>query len=193
MYIPLCGGFVRLCVFAPAAFWILAVSEGILPFLCMASAALAHESGHLAAIKLAGCKVTRVTVYPFGGLIECTAAGDARGEAFVAAGGIAANAVCAFAGGVIFCFFRNAYVLLFVFSSLFFALTNLLPLNTSDGGRLLYLFCETRRGAEYAQKVCSRADKAAKAAALSLAALILWLSDFNNGLCVVLLIAAMPK
>ncbi len=193
MYIPLFGGFVRLCVFAPAAFWILAVSEGILPFLCMASAALAHEAGHLSAIKLTGCRVTRVTVYPFGGLIECTAAKDARGEAFVAAGGIAANAVCAFASGIVFCVFRNAYLLLFVFSSLFFALTNLLPLRTSDGGRLLYLFCETRRDAEYAQKICSRANAAAKILALSLAALMLWLSGFNNGLCVVLLIAAMPK
>ena len=144
MFIPLLNGFLRVSVFAPAAFWLLAASEGLLPFLCIAAAAALHELGHLAAIKFAGCRVTRVTVFPFGGLIECTAPRSLRYDIAVSMGGIAANAVSAFAAACAFCFWKNAYLLMFLFASLFFALTNLMPVCASDGGNVLYALAEAR-------------------------------------------------
>ena len=193
MYMPFLGGFLRVSVFAPAAFWLLAASEGFLPFLCIAAAALAHEAGHAAAIKLAGSRVTRVTVYPFGGLIECTAAPDTKSAVLIQAGGIAANAACAFVFACVFALTNSACVLMFVFASLFFALTNLVPLRTSDGGRMLYIAAESRSGAERAETICRIAAVLGRAALAAAALYILYLSDYNNGLCVILLIAAMPK
>ena len=183
----------RLSVFAPAAFWILAVSEGALPFLCIAAAAVLHELGHAAAVRCAGSRVTRMTVYPFGGLLECTSPPDAKGELLIQAGGIAVNAACAFAGACAFVLFKNACLLMFVFASLFFAVTNLIPVRSSDGGKMLYIWAEQRRGGEYAEKLCRRAAFAGRAALAAAAGYVLWLSGFNNGLCVILLIAAAPK
>ena len=191
-YIPLLNGKMRISIFAPAAFWLMAVSEGLLPFFVIASAAVLHELGHLCAIKLCGCRVTRVTVCPFGGLIEHTSAPDTRSAFLTAAGGIAANSLCAITGAAAFAFTKSAYALLFTFASLFFALTNLIPLRTSDGGEMLYVLA-LRRGEEHAEKLLSRSAAAGRIILALLAALILWLSDFNNGLCVALLIAATPS
>jgi len=191
-YIPLLNGNLRISIFAPAAFWLMAASEGPAPFAVIASAAVLHELGHLCAIKLCGCRVTRVTVYPFGGLIEHTAAPDTTSAFFVAAGGIAANSLCAVTGAAAFAFTNSAYALLFTFASLFFAITNLIPLRTSDGGGMLYALA-ARKSEEHAEKLLSRAAAAGRIILALLAALILWLSDFNNGLCVALLIAAMPS
>lgn len=192
-YIPLFNGFLRVSIFAPAAAWLLAASEGILPFLCIFAAAAIHELGHLAAIRAAKCRVTRVTVFPFGGLIECTSASDDRNAFFIAAGGIAANAACAFVFACVFCFWKNAYLLLFLFASLFFALTNLVPLRSSDGGKMAYIAAERRYGAAKAEKICAFLAFCGAAFLLALAFYILWISGFNNGLCVLLLIAALPK
>ncbi len=191
-YFPLFRGVVRVSVFAPAAFLLVCMSEGTASFACIFAAAALHEAGHWFFIRLAGERVTLFRVEPFGGVMSYTTSRCTYGdEMLIASGGIVSNALGAFVSSGVFALWKNVYLLLFIFSCFFFAAVNALPLKGSDGYRFVYLSLCRKVDEEKAKKT---ADVLSVFAffALALAALyILYLSDFNNGLCVIFLLAAM--
>lgn len=194
LYFPAFGGRVRVNIFAPACFWIIAVSEGVPAFFCVLAGALVHEAGHLILIYSHGQKVTRIDIEPFGGTIGYTSEGlGYNEEASICAAGIFFNLLFAFLGCLPLGVLRSEYLLLFIFSCLFFAFINIIPLKTNDGGHLIYLRTAKNKGEEAAEKALKTASVIGGVILAALGIFILYLSDFNNGMCVLFILAAIPK
>ncbi|MDD4124410.1 MAG: M50 family metallopeptidase [Victivallales bacterium] len=194
LYFPLFSGKVRVNIFAPACFWLMLVSEGAAAFCCILAGVAVHETGHAFFIFVYGQKITRFEIEPFGGLMTYTSEGlSYEGETAICAGGILFNLIAAFLASLFLTWCKNEYLFLFILSCIFFAVINLVPLKSNDGGRLIYLSALKRRGEEYAEKAQKRASIFGAALLLCLGAYILYLSGFNNGLCIFFLLAAIPK
>lgn len=194
LYFPLYSGKVLVHIFVPACLWLIFVSEGAASFCIIYAAAALHECGHAFFIYACRQKICRVLLLPFGALIQYTTEKlGYRGEMAIVSGGILSNLLFAFLGSLFLLRFQNEYLFLFVLSSLFFALVNLVPLRQNDGGRLLYLSVSSRRGVEHAEKALKAASLFGAALLLALGAFLLYLSGYNNGLCIFLLLAAIPK
>lgn len=110
-------------------------------------AAAAHEAGHLIAMRILGCKIHSICLYPFGVDIKANVLHLCYAkELWVYISGPLVNFVC-FA-----VFYMLALVLpsstittpfvFFAFSSFLLFFVNLLPIKTLDGGKSLYcLLC----------------------------------------------------
>ena len=114
----------------------LAASKDILAVVIPLSAAFIHECGHLAAAKAMKIRITSMRLGIFGAaintdLLQCSY----RKEALFALCGPLANLI---SSGLFLAIFgiRGQYSLLFLISSLFFAVLNLLPAGSFDGGRI---------------------------------------------------------
>ena len=108
-------------------------------FFCACLAAGLHELGHLAAIWMAGGRVVRFAIHPFGAEIVTGGKMLSYGrELFVSAAGVVTNALCALP-----LFLSGLPYWLEVFSacSLGLALFNLLPLKRLDGGEMAESLC----------------------------------------------------
>lgn len=133
---------VKLCFsfFAVVSLTGLLGSESGKILLMLACCAL-HESGHIAAMLLCGCKPTELTVY--GGGIRLTAPHRLNSfakDVFILASGCAVNFLLAFAGCIIagrLTFFAQTNLLLGGF--------NLLPAAFLDGGKLIDLLLSPNR------------------------------------------------
>lgn len=181
-------------IFVPACLWLMLVSEGVTAFACIISGAVVHELGHAFFIFSQKQKITNIEILPFGGVISHTAEGlSYEGEMAICAGGIFFNLVFAFVSSFFLTWYKSEYLLLFIFSCLFFAVINLIPLKTNDGGRLAFLSALKKRGEEYAEKAVKYYSLFGMIFLLALAGYILYLSGFNNGLCIFFLLAALPK
>ncbi len=194
LYFPLWSGRVKVNIFAPACFWLMLVSEGAAAFCCILAGAAVHEAGHAFFIYACGQRITGFEIEPFGGLLTYTSDGlDYGEETAIAAGGIFFNLISAFVASMLLTWFKNEYLLLFILSCVFFALVNMAPLKSNDGGRLVYLSAARRKGEEHAEKALRRASVFGAALLFALGAYVLYLSGFNNGLCIFFLLAAIPK
>lgn len=170
------------------------ISEGTTAFLCILAGAAVHEAGH--ALFVIACRqhITRFDIEPFGGMMAYTSEGlSYDGEMAICAGGIFFNLAAAFAASLFLSCFMSEYLLLFIFSCVFFALINIIPLKSNDGGRLVYLSAAKRKGDEYAAKALKWVSFSGAAVLFALGAYVLYLSGFNNGLCIFFLLAAIPK
>ena len=191
LYFPLFHGIVSVSIFAPAAFWLICVSEGTAAFACIMAASAVHEAGHLFFVRVSGESVTTFRIEPFGGMMTYTTSSCSYGdEMLIAAGGVIFNLLAAFAASVVFAFFRNEYLLLFIFSCFFFAAVNIVPLSKNDGNRFVYLALCRRTDEESAKKAASVLAVCGSILLLCLSVFILYVSDFNNGLCIIFLLAA---
>lgn len=191
-YFPLFRGVVRVSVFAPAAFLLICMSEGAASFACIFASAALHEAGHWSFIRLVGERVTLFRVEPFGGIMSYTTSRCTYGdEMLIASGGVVFNLLGAFVSSAIFALWKNVYLLLFIFSCFFFALVNALPLRGSDGYRFVYLAICRKGDEEKAKRITDLFSVVSLFALASAALYILYISDFNNGLCVIFLLAAM--
>lgn len=101
--------------------------------LCM-TAALLHELGHLAAIRLCGGTVERVTLDLDGGWI-CHRGLTARGEAVTALAGPVMNLAAALVCAVLPAALAGERLVLFTGANMALGLYNLLPVRPLDGGR----------------------------------------------------------
>jgi len=170
------------------------VSEGAAAFCCILAGAAVHEAGHAFFIYACGQKITGFELEPFGGLITYTSERlSYEGETAICAGGILFNLVSAFIASVFLTWFISEYLFLFIMSCVFFAVINMVPLKSNDGGRLIYLSVAKRHGEERADKMLRRASVIGAAILICIGAYVLYLSGFNNGLCIFFLLAAIPK
>lgn len=104
-----------------------------------ATAALAHELGHLAAIAASGAVVRSIRLTVFGPVIEYGGVLSRRQEAVIVAAGPAAGflfaAVCLLSASPYFIYAGQIALLATLF--------NLLPIGSMDGGRLTCFLLET--------------------------------------------------
>lgn len=101
--------------------------------VCFAAAGL-HELGHLAAIRLCGGTVRRITLDLDGGCIRHGALSP-RGEAVTALAGPAVNFAAALVCAVLPAALASERLVLFAGANMALGLYNLLPVRPLDGGR----------------------------------------------------------
>jgi Zn-dependent protease len=132
--IPIRMSLPSLCFFL-FLLWLEPSSYSALPLL----AALWHECGHLIALLLTHRRLTCVRIYPFGVDIRTQGVGSYGDDLFVSAAGAMANLLaCAFCAPHL----EYLGVQVFFISNLTLALCNLCPVDTLDGGAILYaLLC----------------------------------------------------
>ena len=129
-----------------------------LSFLCVrfssakvasALAVILHEAGHIVALRAAGGRVVRITVFPFGADMETEGGQNTvRGEFFSVLGGILANLLTAVLSFCCLRFFPGygGFFRELALCSLLYAVLNALPVKTLDGGRLLHLLLLQKNG-----------------------------------------------
>lgn len=171
----------RVNLLALPAFALMLWLEGGLPAALLFLAALLHELGHFAALRVYGIPVRRVDLEPMGARIVYDDALCPLGaSAWIAVSGALVNLfVCmavslflALAGGGTY----QLPLLFFAVANGFLALLNLLPLETLDGGRLLLSVLLLRLPPERsgdAERICHTVSRGA---AFLLFALLLALS-----------------
>ena len=160
----------------------------------MLAAALLHECGHLAAIRLAGAPVLRVDVDV---LSVCIVYADARvpprTEVGIALAGPLFNLRGARAGSLLLLYVRSAGVLLFVAANLFLALVNLIPVRGTDGGNALFYTLLPFFPPDVCTRTCTVVSGAARAVFALLFALSLYATGGNLSLAVLFLLLCMPR
>lgn len=171
----------RVNLLALPAFALMLWLEGGLPAALLLSAALLHELGHFAALRLYGIPVRRVDLEPMGArIVYDDALCPLRASAWIAVSGALVNLSACTAVSLFLVFgFFGAYQLPLLFFALangFLALLNLLPWETLDGGRLLLTLLLLRLPPERsgdAERICHTVSRVA---AFLLFALLLALS-----------------
>lgn len=106
-------------------------------FLIIAAAVI-HELGHLIAMLICNVKMECITVYPFGLDIHTSSqAKSYKHEIFIKSAGILINIIA-----LLFCipFIDNLYVSFFALSNIIFAILNIMPISSLDGGGMLENF-----------------------------------------------------
>ncbi len=98
-------------------------------------AALWHETGHAIALRLTGIRIRKIEIYPFGVEIQTLGVGSYRDDLLVSGAGCFANLLaCAFCAPHL----AHNGALIFFCANLTLALVNLCPVDTLDGGAILY-------------------------------------------------------
>ena len=115
-------------------------------------AAFFHELGHVAAIYLAGGRVTAIRIEPFGGEIATGGTVPSyRGELFVSLAGPIVNFLCAL---LLFLPGMPVELSLFGLCSLGLGMFNLLPMSALDGGDVLRTLLLLRLDPELSDRIC---------------------------------------
>ncbi|MEG1742618.1 MAG: hypothetical protein RR246_00430, partial [Clostridia bacterium] len=157
-------------------------------------AALIHEIGHAVCIKFLGGKIKSIIAEPFGAIIEYGSERLSYGdEVKISLFGIFFNLIGGFLGSLVFCFFVDTYVLLFVFACLFFAVINAIPIHGSDGSNALYYCLIKNKTPDEAEHVVKYVSVASRIFFASIGILLLFLTNFNNSLFALLLFAVIPR
>lgn len=105
---------------------------------------LLHEVGHFASAKIVGAKLSNVTMYPYGAVMENEGDFPPNTEWKVAIAGPITNLAFAVLGGVALIFAKNPFWASFVNANLTVALFNLIPVYPLDGGRVLLALSKKR-------------------------------------------------
>ena len=132
---------IRIGFFAIALTFALIITHSLESLACFL-AAFIHELGHIAAARISNVKFREMRLSPFGAsLIPSSSMGSFSSEIFICAAGPAVNLLCVFFALLIpmSCDFLD----LFVLSSLFLGILNLLPISSFDGGRILFAIIES--------------------------------------------------
>lgn len=133
--------------------------ESYVSAVLLIAAAVVHELGHFIAMKCSGCGFKRIDIEPFGAtIVYDSAKAGYRAEFLTAIGGPLAGITTAASGWFCFLYFPSPLLLMFILASLVFAVVNLLPLSTLDGGvalRSLLLQKVEPERAEYMLKTIS--------------------------------------
>ncbi|MEA5040039.1 MAG: hypothetical protein VB086_09400 [Clostridiaceae bacterium] len=159
-------------------------------FLLIWGAAMLHEAGHLAALRLMRCPVRKVTVTMTGLRIDYHPHGISyRQDAVAALAGPAANVVTAVLCAMLAHFFPLPPLFQFIGISLLLASLNLLPALPLDGGRALLSLLSLRLTPGHAMTVVRSVGLAA---GCCLTAVGLWLlvkgGNFSLLICGILLL-----
>lgn len=169
MYVVFPRLHLRMNLLALPAFALMFWLEGGLPAALLLLAALFHEFGHFAALRVYGIPVRRVDLEPMGAqIVYDDALCPLRASAWIAVSGALVNlVVCATVSLLLALGFFGTYrlpLLFFALANGFLALLNLLPWETLDGGKLLLSVLLLRLPPERsgdAERICQTVSRAA--------------------------------
>lgn len=134
MYIENKKSGIRINLLVPVGLVTVFVINGVVPSAIMLLAALIHELGHLICATAVGAPIVRFDVELWGGRMLYGGMLSYRQELFISIGGIALNLLFA-PLGLISVF--GIYGKLFYYSCFCYALVNLIPACSLDGGEIL--------------------------------------------------------
>ncbi len=124
-----------------------------LVFLCIICAFL-HELGHLIFIYFFNGKPDKIVINLFEVKIHSDMPLTSKWkDVIIAFSGIASNLLFSAFAGIIYYFYQNQFLLDFLLCNLCVASINLLPVQSFDGGQLLYLFLSAIMGDKSAYSV----------------------------------------
>lgn len=134
MYIENRRSGIRLNLLVPAGLIIIFLINGFLSSFVMLLAAAVHELGHILCASIVRAPVVRFDLELWGGRMYYGGMLSYKQEMFIAIGGIAANLIFAPIGLIpVF----GIYGKLFYYSCFCYALVNMIPAKTLDGGELI--------------------------------------------------------
>lgn len=184
----------RVSVLAIPALLLLLWCEGGISFLILISSALAHESGHLFAIKALGYRYGRIDILPMGALITVPEGISDDHEWKIAAAGPLASLLLGMLSGIAFLLVPILPFLFAMLVNLVIGLFNLLPIKRMDGGKALFCFLSSRQSCldpngrlinqekqKKTERLCSVLSAASVMFFVFLAALCISASGFNLG------------
>ncbi len=133
---------IKIGFFAIALTFALILTHSFEALACFLSAFL-HELGHIAAARISNVRFRELRLSPFGAsLVPLADLGSFSNEIFICASGPAINLLCALIA--LSTPLRSfAFGKLFILSSLFLGILNLLPISSFDGGRILFCIIES--------------------------------------------------
>lgn len=134
MYIENTKRGIRLNILVPVGLVFLVLLNGYKTMAVMLFAAVVHEAGHLAMAFICGANVQRMDIELWGGRMYYGGMHSYGKELAIALGGVAANLLLAPIGLLPF---WGIYGKLFFYSCLCYALVNIIPAKTLDGGEVL--------------------------------------------------------
>lgn len=134
MYIEIrpCG--IRLNLLVPVGLFFLLLLNGAVASAVMLFAAVLHEAAHILCANAVGAPIVRFDIEPWGGKLLYGGMTSYRQELAISSAGIVANLLTA-PIGLISPF--GVYGRLFFYSSLCYALVNLIPMKGLDGGETM--------------------------------------------------------
>ncbi len=134
MYIENTKKGIRLNLLVPVGLFFLFLLNGFFSTFVILLAALVHECGHIALAALCGVGIERFDIELWGGRMYYGGMNSYRKELYISLGGIIANLLFA-PLGLISLF--GLYGKLFFCASVCYALVNIIPAKTLDGGEAL--------------------------------------------------------
>lgn len=133
---------IKIGFFAIALTFALIITHSFEALACFLSAFI-HELGHIAAARISNVRFKEMRLSPFGAsLVPNTNLGSFSNEIFICAAGPAINLLCALIA-LLTPLRSFAFGELFILSSLFLGILNLLPISSFDGGRILFCVIES--------------------------------------------------
>ena len=190
MYIVFPRFRIRISIFALPILMLMLWLEGVDAFLVIILSALAHELGHLLAMRVYGYRARRVDILPMGALIVVPEGIPYSQEVIIALGGPIASIVCAAASGMCFAVVETPLALLGILINLTLAIFNLLPITKLDGGKALTSLLQIKStNQKTAEHICFAASTLSKS--LVIAFLIMFISASGYNLGVILLSATL--
>lgn len=134
----ICIGNVGISIFSVISIICLLIYESPLYSLLVISTIAIHELSHLLIMYIYGCKINALHIYPFGIDIKTdTCHISYNKEALIMLSGSIANITCCLICIPFLSTHFSKELLFFTFLNLFLGITNLLPVNSLDGGRAL--------------------------------------------------------
>lgn len=166
--------------------------EGVSSACIILICSVVHEAGHLFVMRLCGAEITSVEIGLLGAKISFRGEHTSYSDDFaIASGGILFNFIFSAASCILFMFVKNEMVLLLIFANIALAVVNLLPISFLDGGCMLRAFVSARYEITVAERCCRAFDLLGRTLLVCINILLLILSGFNIGLCVLLIVQLM--
>ncbi len=188
---------IYISIFALVLVPIIIISEDAPFFFVALVGALMHEFAHIAAMKMYGAKLERVSVYPCGADIRAdTSSLTYRKEAAVFLSGPFMSLVLAAVSFVFYGYCGGMYLLSFALSNTAFFVVNILPVRGLDGGRTLEALLSEKYDIDLTQRICETVSTVFFAVLCALALSLLFLSGYNLSLvfvCSYLFLAGFVK
>lgn len=133
---------IKIGFFAAALTFALILTHSFEALACFLSAFI-HEFGHIAAARISNVRFREMRLSPFGAsLVPLTNLGSFSNEIFICAAGPLINLLCALI--TLLTPLRSfEFGQLFILSSFFLGILNLLPISSFDGGRILFCVIES--------------------------------------------------
>lgn len=176
MYIEIrpCG--IRLNLLVPVGLLFLFLLNGVYATVIMLFAAVVHEAAHILCANAVGAPITRFDIEPWGGRLLYGGMTSYRQELAISSAGVAANLLTA-AFGLISPF--GVYGKLFFYSSVCYAIVNLIPIKGLDGGEMMRCLVAMQSGTLDAESIERTVNLLSLVFMLVLGAMLCIASGFN--------------